>query len=103
MIGLIIERFRVWSAAILPVLGFLVGLFIQIALGTRHSRQFEGLVIHLITMIMMLFIAGYTFSNQEARDSTEKILYMGVSYLFVLGVVLGMISEVVVATSRCIR
>lgn len=92
MIDLLIIRLKSWSLVALPILGFLVGHLLQYGLGTKSNRQFEGLIIHLTTIILMSFIFASVFSNQEhLKDSNERIFCIAVSYLFVLGVVLGMI------------
>jgi hypothetical protein len=92
MIDLLIIRLKSWSLVALPILGFLVGHLLQYGLGTKANRQFEGLVIHLITVILSVFISASVFSNNEhLKDANERIFCIGVSYLFVLGVVLGIV------------
>lgn len=92
MIDVLIIRLKSWSLVALPILGFLVGQLLQYGLGTRANRQFEGLIIHLVTVILIAFISASVFSNQEhLKESNERIFCIAVSYLFVLGVILGIV------------
>ena len=90
----IIVRMKSWSLIILPVFGFLIGQVLQLALGTKNNRQFESLIVHLITMILMVFISASVLSSNDKsfESGADRIFCIGVSYLFVLGVVLGIIS-----------
>lgn len=92
MIDVLIIRLKSWSLVALPVLGFIVGHLLQWALGTKANRQFEAIIIHLITVILLVFISASVMSNNETlKDPNEKIFCIGVSYLFVLGTILGLI------------
>lgn len=91
----VLNRLGTWSIAIFPVFGFLVGQVIQLALGTRHNRQFESIIIHLITVIMLVFLSAYALTNENTKSATDKIIFIAVSYLFVLGTVLGIISVLI--------
>jgi len=90
----VVIRMKSYSLITLPVLGFIVGQFLQLALGTKHNRQFESLMVHLITVILLVFISASVFAsnNKAFENSADRIFCIGVSYLFVLGVVLGFIS-----------
>jgi hypothetical protein len=91
MIDRLILILKSWSLAVLPVLGFLVGYAVHWALATKDNRQFEGLIIHLITVIMLVFIAASVFSNDDTlKTPNDRIFCIAVSYLFVLGAVLGL-------------
>ena len=98
MIGVILLRLRAWSFIILPSVGFLIGQIMQIALGTKHNRPFEGLIIHLTTVILMIILAADLLSSAENDDKNvvknprDQLLFLMVSYLFILGVNLGIIS-----------
>ena len=92
MIDLLIIRLKSWSLVALPILGFIIGHLLQWVLGTRANRQFEGIIIHLMTVILLVFISASIISNNEnLKDSNEKIFCIGISYLFVLGTILGLI------------
>lgn len=90
----VIIRMKSYSLLVLPVGGFFVGQLLQLALGTRSNRQFESLMVHLITVILMVFISASILSsdNKAFQNGGDRIFCIGVSYLFVLGVVLGIIS-----------
>ncbi len=92
MIDVLIIRLKSWSLVALPILGFIVGHLLQWALGTKANRQFEGLIVHLVTVILLVFFCASILSNNESlKDSNEKIFCFGVSYLFVFGTILGLI------------
>lgn len=97
MIGALLLKLKAWSFIVLPVVGFLIGQIIQIALGTKHNRPFEGLVIHLNTVILIIILASDLLSTTEEKENVvrnprDQLLFLMVSYLFILGVNLGIIS-----------
>jgi hypothetical protein len=91
----VLNRIGTWSIAVFPVFGFLVGQVIQLALGTKSNRQLESIVVHLITVIMLVFLSAYAIANENTKSPTDKVIFVGVSYLFVLGTVFGIISVLI--------
>lgn len=110
MLDVIIMRLKAWSLLVLPTCGYLFGLLLKLALGTNQNRPFEGLIIHLITVILIVIISSDVISTTEYNSQVQhdpntektpsiaiagprdKLLFMIISYLFILGVVLGIIS-----------
>lgn len=90
----LVVKLRSYSLIILPIAGFLLGQLLQLALGTKNNRQFESLMVHLITVILLVFISASVFSSESEslKTAADRVFCIGVSYLFVLGVVLGIIS-----------
>lgn len=95
MLEVIFLRLRLWSFIILPVSGFFAGQLFQILLGTRHNPKFESLFIHIITAASMtILFADITVKSDIVVDIRDKILLLAISYLFVLGIVIGVISTI---------
>jgi hypothetical protein len=97
MIGSLLLKLQAWCFLVLPITGFFIGQVIQFGLGTKHNRPFEGLIIHLVTVILSIILASDLLSASEkedvqVRNPRDQLLFLMVSYLFILGVVLGIIS-----------
>ncbi len=93
MIDFILMKFKLWSFAILPTAGFLIGHLLQLLLGTKHNPKFESLFIHLITVtLMMVLFFDIMFGSESVKDPRDRALVLAISYTFVLGVILGIIS-----------
>jgi len=113
MLDVIIMRLKAWSLLVLPTIGFIIGQVLQLALCTKNNRPFEGLIIHLITVILIVIVSSDVISTTEhavqiqteqTGDTQEKhppmvisgprdkLLLLIISYLFILGVILGIIS-----------
>lgn len=91
MIEPILLRLQMWSFWVLPLTGFVIGHLLQFLLGTKHNSKYESLVVHIITVAMMTIIFIESTSGR-VREDKDRVLFVSISYLFVLGVVLGVIS-----------
>jgi hypothetical protein len=90
----ILLRYKVWCFALFPLVGYVIGFVLQLMLGTHHNQKYEGIMIHIITVILMSIIfIDIAFDNNILKDVKSKFLYIAVNYLFVLGVVLGLMSK----------
>ena len=95
MLDVLLLRLKLWSFIILPVAGFFIGQILQFALGTRHNSKYESIVIHLITVsLMTILFATVSLGSEKVTDVKDQVLFLSISYLFVLGVILGIISMV---------
>ncbi len=94
MIETLLLQLKFWSFLILPTAGFIIGHILQFLLGTKYNSKYESLVVHIITMTLMIVIFTDIMTEEHVRtqDSKDKALILSISYLFILGVVLGIIS-----------
>lgn len=91
MLELILLRLKFWSFAVLPAAGLVIGHILQFLLGTKHNPKYESLVVHVITTSLMMIIFAET---SKFTDQKDQALFLSILYLFVLGVILGLISVI---------
>ena len=93
MLEIILLRLKFWSFAVLPSAGFVIGHILQFLLGTKHNAKYESLVVHIITMALMIIIfTDMTSETSQFSQMKDKATFLSILYLFVLGVILGLIS-----------
>lgn len=95
MLETIILRLRLWSFIVLPVAGFVIGQILQIVLGTRHNPKFEAIFVHLVTVTLMIILfADVSTNNEKIVDVRDRNLFLSISYLFILGTIIGILSNI---------
>lgn len=95
MLEQILFRLKFWSFVALPASGFFIGHILQFLLGTKYNAKYESLVVHVITMTLMMII--FTDLNSETSkfpEMKDKAAFLSILYLFVLGIILGIISVI---------
>ena len=91
----VLLRYKIWSFAIFPGVGFAVGFVLQFLLGTGQNAKFEGLMIHILTAVLMTIVfIDIAFNANVLKSLKDKFLYVAVNYMFILGLVLGLLSRV---------
>ena len=94
MIESLLMRLKLWSFLILPIIGFICGQVLQLGLGIKNNPKFEALLVHIITVALMLIIFSDLVVNPEImKDQKDRVLFISISYLFVLSMVLGLIAN----------
>lgn len=95
MLQLILVRLRMWSLLVLPLAGYIIGQILQYIFRTKVSSRYESLLVHGLTMVFMIAtfneILFSTYPEQVVTEIKERALFVCLSYLFVLGTVLGVI------------
>jgi hypothetical protein len=95
MLQLILVRLRMWSLLVLPLAGYIIGQILQYIFHTKVSCRYESLLVHGLTMVFMIAtfneILFSTHPEQVVTEIKERALFVCLSYLFVLGTVLGVI------------
>ena len=104
----ILIKLKLKAFWILPSSGFLLGYILQWLFSLRGRSKYESIVVHLITSVLwiLLFVEVYLnllndkiqkenkFNKHKLGDHKDLLLYFILCYLFILGVVGGMISEI---------
>lgn len=94
MLDVVLLSLKLWSLAVLPLTGFIVGQLLQFGLGTHGNCKYESLVVHIVTVALIILVFMDITANSEfVKDFNERAFYFAVCYLFVLGVALGIISK----------
>jgi len=94
MLDIILLRLKLWSFIVLPATGFLLGQILQILLGSKHNPKFESIIVHIITVAMMtILFADISINSEFIKDIKDRTLFLAISYLFILGTILGLISH----------
>lgn len=95
MLEQILLRLKFWSFLALPSSGFFIGHILQFLLGTKHNAKYESLVVHIITMALMLVVfSDMTSETSQFSQMKDKATFLSILYLFILGVILGIISVI---------
>lgn len=92
MIEKILIQLRLWSFLILPLSGYLLGQCFKFFLRIREPSEFGALVVHIVTASLMFLIIADLFSDDtNIKNKHDRILFISITYLFILGVNLGLI------------
>jgi len=104
----ILIKLKLRAFWILPCSGFLLGYILQWLFSLRGRSKYESIVVHLITSVLwiLLFVEVYLnlvnekvqkdikFNRHKLNDHKDLLLYFILCYLFILGCVAGLISEI---------
>lgn len=106
----ILIKLKLWSLLVLPLCGFAIGKIIYYYFSSQHLWKYNALVVHGITMIFMIITLNDLIFNPITNTTNitnitittsittniveEKILFVCISYLFVLGVIFGIIISI---------
>lgn len=105
----ILIKLRLKAFWVLSGSGFLLGYVLQWLFSLRGRPKYESLVVHLITSVLwiILFVEVYLnllneksqrelkFSKHRLDDHKDLLLYFVLCYLFIIGTVAGLVSEII--------
>lgn len=89
----IINRLKLWTLLILPSFGFLIGHLIQYLFNTKENSKYASILVMLVMMIFMILVLNDVIMNENPNfNPKDRLLLTCICYLFVLGVVFGIVS-----------
>lgn len=96
IIETILIQLRLWCFLVLPLSGYVLGQLLKFLLGIKEPSEFSALIVHIITTVSIFIIYSDLFSSQhELKNRSDKILFISVTYPFVLGINLGLIKGII--------
>ena len=89
-------QLSLWSFLVLPVSGYVTGQIFKFMLGIREPSEYGALVVHIVTTSLFIIIFSDMLSDtSHVKTKNERVLFLSITYLFVLGVNLGLIKGLI--------
>lgn len=96
MFETILLRYKLWSFLIFPSSGFSLGFILELLLRTSRNAKYQSIVVHVLTVAVMAIIFIDTSLNEKTvTDIKSKLLYVALNYLFLLGMIFGLLSNII--------
>jgi hypothetical protein len=98
--SMVINKLKLWSLIVLPVTGYIISKIIiksmfSLIFGWNHSANFEIVTAHLMTMAFMISVTNelvFMQNREDHVDPKEKAFFVCISYLFLLGNMIGVLT-----------
>lgn len=88
---IVLLRLRLWSLLALPITGYLWGRISKWLFRSIMDSLMGPLLSHLVTMGFMIAVLNDMLLEGRVRDPKETMVFIVLGYLFVLGVLAGLV------------